>query len=201
MAITLDAATYRILVPKADLAVVAAPSFYDLDVDAFRLTLRNLEDDPDNAALPKTHDHNTELDVAGLVLARQVLIRAPWVVEFEDGAYQVTCKGANHNIGVRRVFNSVSLNANLSAGLQIVTSGSGVTAQDKLDIAAEVWNSILAAGLTAGELMHIQSAVLAAKINNAAGPTVKVRKLDDSGDIVSADVDAQGNRTAVTLTP
>lgn len=117
MAITLQASTYRIYVPKADLTVIEAPTFYQLDVDWFRLQLRNLEDDEEGMALPKTHIHNTEVSFGGLAFARQVIIIPPWLVEFEDGQYQVSCSGANHNIADRRIFNQVSINPNNSAGL------------------------------------------------------------------------------------
>jgi hypothetical protein len=135
---------YRILVEKADMTLVQAgpPEIYELDVDAFRLTLRDLEDDPDGRPWPKTHVHDTETLLSGVIYARKVTILEPYTVEFENGTYQVNCVGANHNIGDRKVVNSVSLLINNSAGLTVPTSPES--------IAAVVWDELLSAHTTAG---------------------------------------------------
>lgn len=137
MALSIDWATKVITVPQADLTNLGG-GVYELDVDAFRLELKAIEDNEDGIVFPDTHRHNTTVTLAGATYARSVELINSYTVEFEDGSYTVVCVGANHNVGDVKVVNSVSLIIGNSAGLITVTSGSGVTEQDKEDIAALV---------------------------------------------------------------
>lgn len=129
---------------------------YELDVDAFRLELRDLEDSEAGIVELPTHNHNTTVTLSGVTYARTVEIINGYTVEFEDVGtpYTVKCVGANHNIGDVKVVNQVSLLIGNSAGLIQVTSGSGVTNQDKIDIISGVWSddSDYAANEKGGEL-------------------------------------------------
>ena len=146
MALSIDYGNTNIIfVPQADLTLVSG-SLYELDVDAFRLELKSLEDDEVGMAFPRTHNHNTEVTVAGTTFQRTVEILSPYSVEFEDGQYSVRLVGANNNIfdvenGIL-VQNQVQVIPNNSAGAIVVTTGSGVTEQDKQDIANEVWGFV-----------------------------------------------------------
>lgn len=126
MAITIDRSVYPyvIQVPKADMLLIqSVPSeIRQLDMDAFRLELRALEDDEAGMPFTRTHYHNTGVTVSGAVLARVVVITSDYVVEFEDGAYRVNVVGANTNIGERAVVNNVSVSTSNSAGLQDLNS-------------------------------------------------------------------------------
>jgi hypothetical protein len=119
VAISINPLTYVIYVPKADMTLTqSSPETRELNVNAFRLELKSLEDDPDYGVfLYKTHSHNTEVALAGLTYARTVEVLAPYTVEFEDGQYTVNCVGANHNLSDRKVANQVSLIVNNAAGL------------------------------------------------------------------------------------
>jgi len=141
VAISIDWGTSVITIPKADTTLVDAgpPEVRKYDVDAFRLALKDLEDDPAGMPYPKTHNHNAEVSVSGVLYARLVEIIPPYTVEFEDGQYVVRLFGANHNIGDVRVANQVSIVVQNSAGLQVVVQGSGVTQQDKDDIVNQVY--------------------------------------------------------------
>lgn len=134
MAITVDCLTQTIHVPQADLTHVTG-SLYSLDVDWFRLELKNWEDSETGMAMPSTHRHNTEVTVAGVTYARTVEIINGYSVEFEDGQYAVRLEGANNNIfdveGGILVRNQVSVIPTNSAGLQIVTVGSGLSVQEQ----------------------------------------------------------------------
>jgi len=123
MAISIDysnPAELVINVPKADLTLIQASpiEIRQLDVDAFRLELKDLEDDSTGMAFTKTHNHNTTVEVGGVILARVVEILEPYVVQFEDGQYAVNLTGANNNIGDRLLVNQVSVRSSNSAGLQ-----------------------------------------------------------------------------------
>jgi hypothetical protein len=89
----------------------------ELNLDTFRLNLRDLEDDPDGRPWPKTHTHNTEQTVAGIQLARVINILDPYTVTFEDGQYAVNLVGANSNVADKTNVNQVSVRPQNSAGL------------------------------------------------------------------------------------
>ena len=118
MAISVDQTTYVIYVPKSDLALIqSSPEVRELSLDWFRLALRDWEDNEGSIYMPKTHNHNTEVTLAGLTYARIIEILSPYTVEFEDGQYTVNCVGANHNLSDVKVANQVSLIVNNAAGL------------------------------------------------------------------------------------
>lgn len=144
MAISVDWVTRVIFVPQADLTPTADPSIFELDTNAFRLALKDLEDDPNEGVpYPDTHRHNTTVTLAGVTFARTLEIINGYTIEFEDGPYRVSLQATNNNIGDVAVVNQVSIISNNSAGLQEVNvSGSGASAE-------EVWNHILGDGVTA----------------------------------------------------
>lgn len=110
---------YRIFIPKADLTVLQAgpPEILELNVNDFRLALKDLEASEQGILWPNTHDHSTARVLSGVTYARIVEILPPYSVEFEDGQYQVNCVGANHNLGDVKVVNQVSLLIGNSGGL------------------------------------------------------------------------------------
>lgn len=134
MAISINWGTKVIFIPQADLTNIGVGK-YRLDVDQFRLALRDLEDSVEGAAADPTHNHSTAATLSGTTYARQVEIINGYTVEFENGMYQVECVGANHNIGDVKVVNSVSLIIGNSAGLIAVDTGGGGGAT-----AADIWS-------------------------------------------------------------
>jgi len=119
VAISVNWPTGVISVPKADMTLVqSAPTeIYELQLDGFRLTLKNLEDDFEGMPWTKTHSHNTEVTLGGLTFARVIEILAPYTVTFEDGQYAVNLVGANSNVGDVVNVNQVSVRSQNSAGL------------------------------------------------------------------------------------
>ena len=98
MTISIDWGNTNIIdIEQSDLTLISG-TLFELDVDAFRLTLKGLEDDEAGIAFVRTHNHNTEVTVAGTTFARIVEILAPYSVRFEDLAYSVRLAGANNNI-------------------------------------------------------------------------------------------------------
>ncbi len=152
MTISIDPATSVISIPKADLTLVTG-TLFEHDTEAFRLELIDFEDSELGIVQPRTHTHNTQVTIVGVTYARFIEMLSPYSVEYEDGAYSVRLAGSNNNLfdvenGIL-VQNTVQLIAQNSAGLQIVIQGSGVTAQDKLDIADQVWDENLSEHTTA----------------------------------------------------
>lgn len=81
----------------------------------------------------------------------------------------------------------------------IVTSGSGVTEQDKVDIADAVHSEVIEGALTFKEMVRIFLAVLANKSSGGGTTTITFRDEADTKDRIVGTVDESGNRSAVTL--
>lgn len=143
MALTVTWGTKTINVLQADLTPVTG-TLYELDTDQFRKDLKNLEDGEDGMPFPDTHTHNTEVTVAGVTYARFIEIINGYSITFENGSYSVRLAGSNNNFfdvenGILNQ-NTVQVISGNAAGLIVVVSGSGVTSQDKIDIADAVWD-------------------------------------------------------------
>lgn len=141
--ISIDWATKVILVPQADLTHVSG-ALYELDVDWFRLELKDLEDSEIGVLFPDTHRHNTEVTLSGVTYARTFEVINGYTITFEDVGtpYTVRCVGANHNIADVKNVNQVSLIIGNAAGLIVREIGtSGLTPDESsalLQIAADV---------------------------------------------------------------
>lgn len=137
MAISINWGTKVISVPKSDLTLISG-TLYELDTDWFRLQLKDLEDSDEGMAYLDTHIHKTTSVLSGITYARIFEIINGYTVTFEDGNYAVNLVGTNNNILDVTNRNQVGVAPNNSAGLQLVTSGSGLdAAQDARLIAIE----------------------------------------------------------------
>jgi hypothetical protein len=123
MAISVDHNTYVITVGKvngeAGMSLVQSipTEIWQLDINQFRLALKDWEDSEAAMAEPDTHRHNTEVSLGGLTFARVVEILDPYTVLFEDGQYAINFVGANTNLADLTIVNQVSVRPNNSAGL------------------------------------------------------------------------------------
>ncbi len=189
MAISIDWGTKVIYVPQSYLTSVGG-GVYELDINQFRLDLKDLEDSEAGMSHPTTHNHNTEVSLGGVTYARIVEIINGYTVTFENGSYAVRLAGANSNIEDVTNVNNVSVRSNNSAGLVTI------------DVTNDLVNSILSASVEAGldlkSAIRLLAAVSAGKISGAPGPTITIRNVGDTKDRVTATVDGDGNRTAIT---
>lgn len=137
MAISVHWPSGVITVNKADMTEITPNVLYELDVNAFRLELKALEDAADEGMpWPRTHNQLTSTyDISGITYDRAIQIIPPYTVEFEDGQYVVNTTGANHNIADRLVANQVSVITNNAAGRTVVAANPSA-----LDIADAVWD-------------------------------------------------------------
>jgi len=154
MSLSIDWSTRVITIPKNYLANIqlVPTEIYQLDLDVFRLDLKDIEDSDTGIVNPDTHRHNTEVSLSGITYARVIEIINGYTITFEDGQYAVNLIGANSNIADVVNVNQVSVRAANSAGLIAVNTGSGVTEQDKLDIADRVWDEPANEHVTSGTL-------------------------------------------------
>ena len=120
--IDIDWVTGVIFVPKFFSTLIQSTPIEvrELDLDLFRLKLRNLEDDIEGRPWPKTHTHNTQVILSGITYARVIEILEPYTITLENGAYAVNVVGANSNFADRVNINNVSVRTANSAGLQVI---------------------------------------------------------------------------------
>lgn len=132
MAITITWPTKVINVPRADMTLIQTSPYElrQLDLNWFRLQLKSLEDDAYGINYLKTHNHNTEVTLGGLVLARVITIISGYTITFENGNYAVDLVGANSNVADVVNLNSVMVRSYNSAGLITVVSGSGLSTEE-----------------------------------------------------------------------
>jgi hypothetical protein len=119
MAISINWATRVIFVPKSDMTLIQSSpiEIRELNLNTFRLALKDLEDSEEGIMFPYTHVHNPPVVVGGVTLARVVELVNGYTVTFEDGNYAVNLVGANSNVADKVNLNSVSVRASNSAGL------------------------------------------------------------------------------------
>ena len=122
-AISIDWLTRVIYIPKTEMSLIQEyPSqIRELDLNNFRLALKDLEDNADGMVWPTTHSHVPPLTVGGVTLARVVEIINDYTITFEDGQYAVNLVGANSNVADRINPNQVSVRSANSAGLVALT--------------------------------------------------------------------------------
>lgn len=194
MALSVDWATGLITIPKADLTLVSG-SLYELDTDAFRLELKGLEASSDGMAFLDSHRHNTEVTVAGTTFARTIEIINGYSVQFElSGTYAVRLAGSNNNL-----FDAENGILVPTAGVTVIAQNSAGLVSTSDATAAAVWNASLEAGVSYESAMRIVLAALAGKLSGAATTSIAIRDVNDTKTRIAATVDADGNRTAVTL--
>lgn len=170
--ISINWATKVITVPQADLTFVSG-SLYELNVNTFRLILKDLEDDANGMPFLRTHNHNTEVTVGGVTLARVIEIINGYTITFENGNYAVRLVGANNNIPDVVNVNSVSIRSNNSTGLVVA------------DDASALWSKTIENGISAEGVFRILLAVAAGR-TDIAGNVVTFRDQANTKDRITA---------------
>lgn len=138
--ISIDWNTRIIYVPQSYLTLVSG-IVYQLDVEQFRLDLKDLEDSEEGMSFPVTHRRNAPVILSGITYAQSFEIINGYTITFEDTGshYSVQFTGANHNIADVTNFDAVNLIIGNSAGLIEVATGSGPTPEQ---IADAVWDEL-----------------------------------------------------------
>ena len=138
MTIAIDEATQIISIDQSDLTLVSG-SLYELDTDAFRLSVGNLMDDERYIWMEDPFNHNTEVTVAGTTFARIIEVINGYSLTFENLTYSVRLAGSNNNMfdvenSILNPSGNVTVIAQNSAGLQTVTSGSGLSTGEQTQL-------------------------------------------------------------------
>lgn len=169
----------------------ANPALYDLDVNALRLALKDIEDS-DGMPYLDTHRHNSEVTISGVTYARTFELINGYTVNFDSTTYDhytVRCFGANHNLAEARQPSTVSLIIGNSAGL-IVTAGGG---------GSGAWSDISEDGETYGESIRLMRAILLG-LTDIVGNTVYFKSKNGVTNRVTATMVAS-ERTAIVTDP
>lgn len=118
--VTINWATKVITVPQIDLEHISG-TLYELHTDDFRLALKTIEASEEGLPFDDTHQHNTEVTIAGTTFARTIEIINGYSITFEDGQYTIRFSESNNNFfdvasGILNQ-NQVQIIAGNSAGL------------------------------------------------------------------------------------
>jgi len=121
-------ATKMITIYKTDSFIsLISGTLYEMDTDAFRLLLKDKEDDENGIVFSDTHKHNTQVTIAGITYAETIQIINGYSITFKDGQYSVRLRGSNNNIfDVENQIlnqNQVQVIPGNAAGLIIKTGG------------------------------------------------------------------------------
>ncbi len=150
MTVSINWTTQVISIPRADMPVVqVTPEVRELDIRWLKDQLKLLEESTEGIIYPDTHNHIPETTMSGVVFASMIEIINGYTITFENAHYAVNIFGGNSNLGDVINRNDVSFQTQNSAGMIIVTSGSGLsqTEHDKVmsiptapDNADAVWH-------------------------------------------------------------
>jgi hypothetical protein len=185
MAITIDWGTRIIYIPRNDLTLIQSSpvEIRELNLNWFRLQLKDLEDSEEGMAFPDTHRHNTEVYLGGLTFARVIEIINNYSLLFEDGQYAVNLVGANSNVGDRVNVNQVSVRSANSAGLisspaiEYSSYNQGVT----VDIESSFTGTVFPVGTPQAPVNNLADAILICQYRGFDTIFVKRSMTIDSG--------------------
>ena len=143
MSYTVDWIAKNVFIPVSDL-VLTSGTEYELYMQSFLNEIRRLEWEYNEGAWALAIlDHTNVKTIAGANYDPFDEIINGYTITFDPLATKVLLRGSNNNIIDALVINGVSVIPTNSLGATTITTGSGVTDQDKLDIANRVWDKQL----------------------------------------------------------
>lgn len=179
MAYSVNWLTKVISIPSADLTLVSGTR-YQLTMSDFLSEIRRLEwSFSDGLWAEQILEHTNAKTLAGATYAPFDEIINGYTIQFTGAATRVDLIGSNNNLIDVLIPTGVAVVPSNSAGLQTVVSGSGVTSQDKVDIANEVRTELTA------ELAAILDAHKLLRNKRVLDPTTGVETIyDDNGAVL-----------------
>jgi len=207
MAIEIDFATKVITIPQADCTLVSG-TFYRLPTkDTFKAQVGALMDNEEHIWMDYPIDHNPSYTVAGVTYAAKVEIVNGYTVEFTpNSAWSVELTDSNNNLwdigsGVL-VQNQVQVIPTNAAGLQVVSTGSGLSVgQDTKLSRVHAMLDVIEGTMDHAMMMRLLFSVLCGKVTDAETDTVKFKGVDGVKSRVMSTTDEHGNRTSVSWDP
>ena len=163
MAYTVTWNIKSVYIPLSDMVLVGG-TIYDLDMLAFHKEIRRLEwEFSEGLPWPQILDHvNPKLDFAGADYAGFDEVINGYAITFDPTVTRVNLKGSNNNIVDIMVVNGVSVVPSNSAGLQLISVGSGLSAaQDVKLTEVHAWQE---------RVVHINTELLSAGDGSQRNP-------------------------------
>lgn len=127
-----------------------------------------------------------------------------WRVRPQEASHQLTVSGSLVVDGGGNPYQTTvgSYNVQVVSEVPVKAEGIATSGSSPSDIAdALLDDELVESGLTVRGALRIALAALAGKVSGADGSTVTIRDVNDTTDRIVATVDADGNRTAVTVDP
>jgi hypothetical protein len=145
VAYSVDWGNLIVTVPQADLVLVS-PGVYELDIVVFWQNIHDIQDSLPAMGFPPIMQGlpPTSFSPRGVVIDPQ---NAGWLIEFEDGQYEVQLFNGNSDIQSNRVQNQVSITSRTITGAS----------------PAEFWGYLLEDSFSAQEFMRVILAAVAGK--------------------------------------
>lgn len=158
----------------------------------------------DDLAFPATSGRSMVVDAAGLVDANAVKVgptgagTAQTAGDIMADTNDIQARLPAALVGGRIDASVGAMAAGVVTAAAIATDAidADALAADALD---EIWDEVMEGTTTARQSMRLSNSANGAKLNGAATTTVNIRDLADLKNRVVATVDADGNRSAVTL--
>lgn len=164
-----------------------------LDLPAFHKALRDAEDDEAGMIYPAIHSWRA-LDLGGGASFSQVDFINGWQLRFPAaGSYEIR---GNLNAPIVPVA-GVYVERKTSAAF--VTTSVGGSGPSTADIAQAVWQRGVENGMNAESMLRVMLAALAGKTSGIGTTQEQYLSQDGSKPRITADFDAQGNRTNVSV--
>lgn len=199
MAAVANWATRQITIPLSDLTVITPGVRYSLTSDKLWELLRELAGSEEGIAQTYTPDLFPFRRTAATAGTPQITdLINNYFIQFGSGPYTLDITDGNTNLGdpaVHPAGDQVSVNTNNTAGA--IQVGSGVTEQDKIDIANAVMNYIVENGETFIEQIRLMRAEAAGDIVRS-GDLHTIKSADGNTDRIVANADENGRDVTAT---
>lgn len=206
MPVSIDWPT-RVISIGQDFLTPLGGTSYELDTEAFRLALKDLEDDQVGMAYPDTHRRNAPVLLSGIEYAQTLEIINGYTVTFEEtgSPYKVNLVGSNNNILDVTNLGTVSVAPNNSAGLiqtreiQYASFEGAV----HIDVVNGVNSTVYPAGTPRQPVNNVEDAVFIAQLYGFTTLHVDGDITLSTGDDVSfyRVVGQNASRTMITVEP
>jgi hypothetical protein len=186
-----------------------SPRVITVDSPSVVISMQDLLDSLRNEeAKPANMDDDSIVDAAGkeelgggvLVGLTVTLLNAKLAFEARPGPDWIQCNAYGGNlVAVDQVGASMSPVHPTAYTHMVIANSSSATLQGLDEMAHLVWEEEAEGSFTFGQMMKLMVAALAGKLSGAPAGPIKIRDITDSKDRITATVDADGNRTGVSL--
>jgi len=200
VAYSVDWIAKEITIPTTDLTLISGTR-YSLDMADFLAEVRRLEWDPtDGLWAPAIVDHtNTRFDFAGVNYAPFDDLLNGYTVQFSGVVTRVDLLGSNNDLIDVLIVTGVSVVPSNSAGLQIVTTGSGVLPADIDAIEEAIFTRIVETGFSFEALIRLMASNAAAKVIQQPDGSYVIRDVNDTKARITGDDSANSGRDISAL--